>query len=254
MREEIGLYLDLTATLAKRTAEMHLALARPDAPGDIRPQPMNAEDLARLSEDLAAHAAIVFDALKSSLSRLPDDAVETAGLALSRRRTLLARFRGLESTVDGNLMKTRIHGDYHLGQILRVGHDYRILDFEGEPARSLEERRARQSPLKDVAGMLRSFSYAAWAAYFSFTTRRPQDAAVLEPWARAWEQANCTVFLQTYVKAVEGSHLIPADDEPLARLLDVFLLDKALYELQYEFNNRPAWVKIPLMGVLALCR
>jgi maltose alpha-D-glucosyltransferase/alpha-amylase len=132
--------------------------------------------------------------------------------------------------------------------------DFVILDFEGEPARPLAERRAPKSPLKDVAGMLRSFSYAAQVAYQSFVARHPRVAAPLEPWARLWENCVSAAFLSTYREAVAGAELIPTNNGELGQLLDAFLLDKALYELNYELNHRPAWTRIPLLGILSLCR
>ena len=147
---------------------------------------------------------------------------------------------------------TRIHGDYHLGQVLRSRSDFVLLDFEGEPARSLAERRAKQSPMKDVAGMLRSFSYAAFAALFTYTSRRPEDFESLLPWAKLWERAVSAEFLRAYRAASKGSQHVPADTEAFGNLLDAYVLDKALYELLYELNNRPAWVRIPLEGIRAL--
>jgi maltose alpha-D-glucosyltransferase/alpha-amylase len=249
--ETMGLTLEHTAMLARRTAGMHLALAVETGDESLRPESLTQDDLALLVEGLSGRAAEVFSALRDNLGKLPDDILESAGLALSRRRALMDRFRAL-TQMNGGLMKIRVHGDYHLGQVLRVEHDYRILDFEGEPARPLAARRAKQSPLKDVAGMLRSFSYAAWAAFLNYTSRRPQDSAALEPWARYWEKANCAVFLKVYREAVAGSALVPADSAGFSRLLDAFLVDKALYELEYELNNRPNWVRVPLNGLLAL--
>jgi maltose alpha-D-glucosyltransferase/alpha-amylase len=189
--------------------------------------------------------------LKENVSHLPDDVVECAGLVLSRRRQILDRFRspGVDS-IDGLL--TRIHGDYHLGQVLRYRSDFVILDFEGEPARSLAERRAKQSPMKDVAGMLRSFSYAAYATLINFTARRPEDLGRLLPWARLWERSVSAEFLRAYRAASQNSNHVPSDPAAFRQLLDAYLLDKALYELRYEMNNRPTWARIPVEGILAL--
>ena len=132
--------------------------------------------------------------------------------------------------------------------------DFVILDFEGEPARPLAERRARQSPLKDVAGMLRSFSYAAQVGYQSYVARHPRDAGPLEPWAKLWENCVSAAFLSAYRDAVASAELVPASNAELGLLLDAFLLDKALYELNYELNHRPTWTRIPLLGILSLCR
>jgi maltose alpha-D-glucosyltransferase/alpha-amylase len=151
-------------------------------------------------------------------------------------------------------LRTRVHGDYHLGQVLRTRGDFVILDFEGEPARSLAERRVKQSPMKDVAGMLRSFSYAAYTGMMRVLTRRPGDAERLEPWARVWENAACGAFLRAYRLTLRaaGGALVPESAEAFESLLEIYVLDKALYELVYELNNRPAWVRIPLAGILAL--
>jgi maltose alpha-D-glucosyltransferase/alpha-amylase len=140
-------------------------------------------------------------------------------------------------------VRTRVHGDFHLGQVLWSEGDFYILDFEGEPARSLDERRRKASPLKDVAGMLRSFSYAAYAGLFIRAAGRPDEVERLEPWARTWSRWAGAAFLKGYL-AVAG-------DAPLA-LLDLFLIEKALYELNYELNNRPDWVRIPLRGLSEL--
>src|SRR5215469_14531485 len=127
----------------------------------------------------------------------------------------------------------RVHGDYHLGQVLRVKTDHVILDFEGEPARPIAERRAKQSPLRDVAGMLRSFGYAAYVGLMNYTSRRPEDLDRLEAWAQLWERSNCAEFLRAYRETAEGAAFVPSESSDFRRLLAVFLLDKALYELSY---------------------
>jgi maltose alpha-D-glucosyltransferase / alpha-amylase len=251
IRDCVGLSLDAAATLGRRTGELHLALGRPTTDINFAPEPMGAEQSAVLREQLLVNAARAFDALKENLARLPDDTVESAGLVLSRRRSLFDRLTELTATALGG-MQTRIHGDYHLGQVLRTKSDFVILDFEGEPARSLAERRAKHSPLKDAAGMLRSFSYAAFASLSRFTSRRPQDAARLEPWARLWEQSVTAEFLRAYREAISQSGVLPTQPVALRSLLEAYILDKAFYELVYELNNRPAWVQIPLRGILSL--
>jgi maltose alpha-D-glucosyltransferase / alpha-amylase len=249
--DTMGLSIEAAATLARRTGELHLDLAADTDQADFRPRRMTRGDLAFLSLRLREHAERIFDRLAQGLSRLPDDLSEGVGLLLDRRRELNERFRALER-LDITAKLTRIHGDFHLGQVLRVDEDFVILDFEGEPARPLQERRALQSPLKDVAGMLRSFSYAAQAGTRDFVARHPQDARPLEAWAHLWEGRVCTSFLSTYRSVVGGAGLIPDGDVELKLLLDAFLLDKALYELNYELNNRPAWARIPMRGILGL--
>jgi maltose alpha-D-glucosyltransferase/alpha-amylase len=250
-RDHVGGYLDAASLLGRRTGELHLALARPTANSAFAPEPLRPNDLTELRKDLLLHATAAFDALKENLAKLPDTAVELAGLILSKRSAALDRFAQLEAS-EIHALRTRVHGDYHLGQVLRSKNDFIILDFEGEPARSLAERRTKQSPLKDVAGMLRSFSYAAFSGLMKHTTRRPQDFERLEPWARLWEQAVSAEFLRSYRQTVAGISVVPSEPAAFQQLLEAYVLDKALYELVYELNNRPAWVRIPLAGIHAL--
>ena len=203
------------------------------------------------STGLRKEAVRVLDLLKDSVAGLPDEFIDLAGLVLSRRSQILNSFR--LAAEDGTLgQRIRIHGDYHLGQVLQVKTDYVILDFEGEPARPLAERRAKLSPLKDVAGMLRSLSYAAYSGLIAHTARRPEDWKTLEPWARLWERSMGAEFLRAYRNTAQDAPFLPSSDDGFRKLLAIFLLDKALYELSYELNNRPTWVRIPLMGILSL--
>jgi maltose alpha-D-glucosyltransferase/alpha-amylase len=247
----VGIYLESAATLGRRTAELHLALASTtDDPGFV-PEPLTAQDFEALLMDLHQHASSVFDLLKERVSYLPDEVVEIAAAVLSKRRRILDRFSGLRSS-NLRTQRTRIHGDYHLGQVLKVKTDFVILDFEGEPARSLAYRRAKQCPLKDVAGMLRSFSYAAYASLINYTARHSEDVARLEPWALLWERSSAAEFLRAYRETTQGAEFLPVNGIDFRKLLDVFLLDKALYEVLYEMNSRPAWLRIPLLGILSL--
>jgi maltose alpha-D-glucosyltransferase/alpha-amylase len=232
---------------------MHLALAQPTKDEAFAPEPMTEADLSVLRAALSEHANAAFDALRQNLSRLPAEVEEMSGLVLSRRRRVAERL-GRVGDLSTSGLRTRVHGDYHLGQVLRSRGDFVILDFEGEPARSLLERRAKQSPMKDVAGMLRSFSYAAYSELMRVLTRRPGDAERLEPWARLWEQSVCSAFLHAYrlTMRAAGAVLVPTPAEAFEQLLEIYVLDKALYELMYELNNRPAWIRIPLAGILAL--
>jgi maltose alpha-D-glucosyltransferase/alpha-amylase len=251
VRDYMALSVDAAATLGRRTAELHLALGQPTTIESFAAEPLESGESTNLRGQLMANATRAFDALKENLAQLPDEVVEAAGLVLSRRKLLLERLSTLTATGLGG-MRIRIHGDYHLGQVLRTKSDFVILDFEGEPARSLEERRAKQSPLKDVAGMLRSFSYAAFSALNRQTVRRPQDAGKLEPWAHLWEQSVSGEFLRAYREAIGQSLIVPTQATEFRSLLETFILDKAFYELVYELNNRPGWVRIPLQGILSL--
>jgi maltose alpha-D-glucosyltransferase/alpha-amylase len=251
LRRPLDTSRDAAAALGRRTAEMHLALARATDDPAFRPEPLTAASLAQLAADIRGSATASFQLLAEVVPRLPDDVAETARRALSLQERLGMRLDRLPD-LRAECLRIRIHGDYHLGQVLRTDRDFVIIDFEGEPARPLDERRAKLSPLRDVAGMLRSFSYAAQAALVSGIAARPNDAERLGSLARHWERSVCSLFLQVYLDAVTGSGLIPADRGALETLLEAFLLDKVLYELRYELDNRPSWVRLPLLGLLDL--
>jgi maltose alpha-D-glucosyltransferase/alpha-amylase len=151
-----------------------------------------------------------------------------------------------------DICKIRIHGDYHLGQLLFTGRDFIILDFEGEPGRPIGERRLKRSALIDVAGMLRSFNYAAHHGLLESRTIRPIDRPTLETYADLWSTRASQVFVQAYLKRSGAATFVPKEQENLRLLLRSFLIHKALYELRYELNNRPYWVAIPLRGLLSL--
>ena len=146
-------------------------------------------------------------------------------------------------------MKTRIHGDYHLGQVLFTGKDFAIIDFEGEPARSLGERKLKRSPLADVAGMLRSFHYAISSALLKKVTVLEEDAVFLQPWAECWYAYVAGSFLRSYRQTIAGAAFVPTDPAVFEDLLRAFLLEKAVYEVGYELNNRPDWIAIPIRGI-----
>jgi len=250
-REHLGLSLESAAALGRRTAEMHLALAGGGGISAFEPERLEPDALRDVAAEFEEHAARVLDQLKANFSSLPDEVVESAGLVLSRKRGLVARFHGLRNS-QIHALRTRIHGDYHLGQVLRTRNDYVILDFEGEPARSLTERRAKHSPLKDVAGMLRSFSYAGHTALRNYTLRRPDAREHLEQWTHLWETATTAEFLRAYRAVAGDAPFLPADLGDFQMLLDAYLLDKALYELRYELDNRPEWIRIPIAGILSM--
>jgi maltose alpha-D-glucosyltransferase / alpha-amylase len=250
-KDDVGIYLDSAATLGRRTAELHMALGSPTSDPAFSPEPMTGQDLETLLADLRQHASSVLDLLKERVSSFPDEVVEIAAAVLIQRRRILDQFKGL-AIQNLRTQRIRIHGDYHLGQVLKVKTDFVILDFEGEPARSLAYRRAKQCPLKDVAGMLRSFSYAAYSSLINYTTRHSGDFARLEPWARLWEHSVAAEFLRAYRETARGQEFLPSDTGDFRKLLDIFLLDKALYEVLYEMNSRPEWVRIPLLGILSL--
>jgi maltose alpha-D-glucosyltransferase/alpha-amylase len=250
----MGSYLTTAATLGRRTAELHLALASDATVPSFEPEAFSPLDLELLSAAAARQAQKAFDSLSASSGKLPADVDVWAERLLQSRSTLLERIR---ATVRLELVasKIRVHGDYHLGQVLWCEGDFVILDFEGEPARPIAERRLKQSPLKDVAGMIRSFSYAAYAGLFVHTTARRAERSEfdrVEPWARIWQSTAASAFLRAYFATAAGALFIPAVEGQRDALLQFFVLDKALYELDYELNNRPEWVRIPLQGIFDL--
>jgi maltose alpha-D-glucosyltransferase/alpha-amylase len=250
-RDHLGLYLEAGATLGRRTAELHLALGAPTDDPAFAPEALTGVDLQAQLTGIRQHASSVLDVLQERLSHLPDEVVKVAASVLSRRRQILDHFGSLNDDFQ-QTQRIRIHGDYHLGQVLRVKTDFVILDFEGEPARPLAVRRSKQCPLKDVAGMLRSFGYAAYAGLMNYTARHPEDVTGLEPWAQLWERSAATEFLRAYREAAQGADFLPPRQVDFRKLLNVFLLEKAVYEILYELNSRPAWVRIPLMGIMSL--
>jgi maltose alpha-D-glucosyltransferase/alpha-amylase len=245
--EPVGDYLRAAATLGRRTAQMHLALASDPHDPAFAPEPFTAADGAALRDDVLRQGRTALALLGQALDRLPADVTQPAGRLLGQGQAALDRIAAAPIAVP-SAAKTRVHGDYHLGQVLWTGGDYAILDFEGEPTRPLAERRAKFSPLRDVAGMLRSYHYAAYVSLFD----RPTDFARLEPRARAWQQQVSAAFLGEYRAAAGRAVFMPHEPGEFAALLDQFMLGKAFFELAYELNNRPDWVRIPLQGALEL--
>ncbi|MEX2175472.1 MAG: maltose alpha-D-glucosyltransferase [Pirellulaceae bacterium] len=248
--ETIGSYLHAATMLGRRTAEMHLALASEQDNADFTPEPLTARDMAASADEARHQAALAFAALAANLDRLPPPLADQARRLIESGAQAVERL--LASAAPPQAVKTRIHGDYHLGQVLWSESDYILLDFEGEPTRSVDQRRAKFSPLRDVAGMLRSYHYAAYAGLFAYTQDRPGDLDKLAPWAELWQQWVGAAFLQSYQTRADEANFIPQHPPEFTGLLDRFVLGKALYELAYELNNRPDWVRIPLGGVWQL--
>jgi maltose alpha-D-glucosyltransferase/alpha-amylase len=249
----MGGYLGTAETLGRRTAEVHLALASNSRDPAFTPQTFTKADLNKVMADATAQARQALDALKRATAdsdgKLPPDVAELASALIAREAPLFERIRSFPA-LDFNVSKIRVHGDYHLGQVLWAEGDFYLIDFEGEPARPLADRREKQSPLKDVAGMLRSFSYATYAALFEHQAMRPGRFAQYEPWARIWLTWASAAFLKGYLATAGAALFIPAEPSQCDQLLQLFMLDKAFYELNYELNNRPDWLRIPLLGIL----
>jgi maltose alpha-D-glucosyltransferase/alpha-amylase len=247
-----GAYIDSAHVLGRRTAELHLALAQDSSTEAFAPQPFTRADVEVIAATATADARRDIELLARNVGGLAPEIVAPARALIARLEDVLAHLETARDRLDLTTAAIRIHGDYHLGQVLWSEGDYYILDFEGEPARPLQARRHKQSPLKDVAGMVRSFSYAAYAALFAHAANRSEDIERLEPWARVWQLWTSASFLKGYFTTAAGAIFLPTDPVQRASLLDLFLLDKALYELHYELNSRPEWVRIPIRGILGL--
>ncbi len=247
--DTIAGYLESARLLGLRTAELHRALASDTEDPAFAPEPLGALYQRSVYQTMRATARRAFQLARSRVREIPDleEVLAYEDEALARFRRLLAR------KVDAQ--RIRCHGDFHLGQVLWTGRDFVIIDFEGEPARALSERRIKRSPLTDVAGMLRSFHYATFTALLGQTgggVVRPEDRAAAEPWMLAWYLWTSAAFLRAYWEASGEGAWLPRTREDLEVLLDTFMLEKALYELRYEINNRPDWVPVPIRGVVQL--
>jgi maltose alpha-D-glucosyltransferase / alpha-amylase len=246
-----GNQLELIGLLGKRTAELHLALASSSADPAFAPERFTREirgEIDRAFHDLAVQN---FGALRQKQRELPEPAEKLAEQVLSLEDETLLILHSI-SDKDISAIRTRIHGDYHLGQVLFTGSDYFIIDFEGEPARPLNERRNKRSPLQDVAGMLRSFHYAARAAS-ALAKERSRDSRnsqeQIDSLALRWRDMASREFLRSYRTTAGDARFLPTSRADFDALLNIHLLEKAVYELGYELNNRPAWLSIPLEGI-----
>jgi maltose alpha-D-glucosyltransferase / alpha-amylase len=246
--EAIRAYLALADILGRRTGELHVTLAD-STDAAFAPEPMTKDNLNDTIAVMRQRAQSHLTLLETELPHLEDRIQQQAREVLQRRDPLLQQFDELRE-LTGSSALIRCHGDYHLGQILVTEGDVVILDLEGEPARPLHERRAKSSPFRDIAGMIRSFSYAALTAVGAVTQTRPEDARRFGPWADFWQTWITASFLRSYLIATRGAPFLPPPDD-LDVMLRVYILDKALYEVAYELNNRPSWVSIPLTGVLS---
>jgi maltose alpha-D-glucosyltransferase/alpha-amylase len=244
-----GAYLALIQTLGTRTAELHAAFARKTGDPAFDPEPARPEDYAEWRRRLQEDAVATFDLLGRRAEQLTGPVAADARRLVDRREQVFAKVAALPMPTNTTL-KTRHHGDYHLGQVLISKNDFIITDFEGEPARTLEERRRKHTPLRDVAGMVRSFSYAAGAA-LGRAVELPDEEARLAPLAADWENEARNAFLTSYDETARRAGIYASESE-LRSLLAIFELEKALYELRYELNNRPDWVRWPLASITRL--
>ncbi|MFW6214703.1 MAG: maltose alpha-D-glucosyltransferase [Alkalispirochaetaceae bacterium] len=241
-----GFFLEMMALLGRRTGELHLALASQVGRSEFKPEPFSKLYQRSVYQSLRS----LFRRVASSARKLrrKPEVAEGIELLISLEEEILARFsRITEEKIEAQ--KIRIHGDYHLGQVLFTGRDFVIIDLEGEPARTLSERRLKYSAFRDVAGMLRSFHYAISSEQLRYAEVRPEDGEFLRSWVAPWYEWVRGVFLKGYLDIVDGASFVPTKETQLRTLIDVFVLEKAIYEVGYEINNRPDWLTIPLEGI-----
>jgi maltose alpha-D-glucosyltransferase/alpha-amylase len=257
--ELFGGSLETARLLGRRTAELHLVLAANRADPALAAEPYTKLFQRSVYQTMRNQIGRVGQRLVRERERLPDHVRDIADVVVREREAILRRFR---TVLDIGFCGVRIrcHGDLHLAQLLFTGKDFVIIDFEGEASKALEERRVKRSPLRDVAGMVRSFDFAARSVLLGFVTKqghspgviRPEDRPVLEPWAEVWVNRASRAYVAEYVHATEGTNLLPPIEADRRLMLDLFVLEKALHETENELTNRPAWAELPLRAVPVL--
>jgi maltose alpha-D-glucosyltransferase/alpha-amylase len=249
--EEQVPYLRYMSQTGRRVAEMHLALAGASEIVDFVPEPVQPADVEQWIENVTARAERVFDDLKKQRDTLKEADRTLVDQALAYRATLHERLRALlPPDIDG--LKIRHHGDFHLGQMLIVKDDIFIIDFEGEPRRSLDERRRKAPAARDVAGLIRSIDYSATAALERALKLTPDENGRLAAALAKWRDDSTAAFLAAYRETMTNALIWPADPQAAERMLNFFLLEKVLYEIGYELAHRPDWLRVPLTGMIRI--
>jgi maltose alpha-D-glucosyltransferase/alpha-amylase len=248
--DPLGHYADSALLLGRRTAEMHLAFAGSDDPA-FSCEPYSSFDQRSLYQSLRNLVGRVTRALRQRLGDLPPRAGTLGRELLAREAEVLVRFQPLlERRIHSQ--RTRCHGDYHLGQVLYTGKDFVLIDFDGGGAHDVAERRRKRSPLRDVAGMIRSFHYAAHVSLSEGAVVREEDRAVLAPWVEDWHARASAAFLRGYRERAAGAPFLPETEEELAMLLDRFVLQKAFHELGDELTEPSDRAAVPILGILQM--
>ncbi|MFZ4524243.1 MAG: maltose alpha-D-glucosyltransferase [Chlorobium sp.] len=246
-----GVYLSIIEKLAERTADMHLSLASLDNDPAFVPEAFTTLYQRSIYQAMCEQVKRAVILIRELMPKLPAGQQELATLFVQKQKQILQQFDPIRlEKIDA--LKIRIHGDYHLGQVLFTGKDFVIIDFEGEPSRPLSERKIKRSVFRDISGMLRSFDYAAYNVLQSHSIIHPEERAGLEPWADRWSFFVGQHFIDSYFEKTRGSNIVPAEPKQREHLLRGYLMNKAIYELNYELNNRPEWASIPLKGILKI--
>jgi maltose alpha-D-glucosyltransferase/alpha-amylase len=248
-----SLYVAQIQTLGRRVGELHAVLSSPTADEAFAPEPIKPADLRQWRRDVLREATATMRQLQDALPALPEPVRAAAKRLLGRRPAVLELVRRLSNDASGiKATKSRFHGDLHLGQVLIVRDDFLIIDFEGEPGRPFDERRRKHSALRDVGGMLRSFDYARAVALERAVARKPEALDRLAASLKAWQELTRAAFLKGYLIGAGRASCLPKSRQDAARLIEFFELEKALYELRYELENRPAWLGVPIDGILGM--
>jgi maltose alpha-D-glucosyltransferase/alpha-amylase len=252
-QETVGAYLHSAEQLGLRLGQLHVALASIDDDPAFKPEPFSKLYQRGLYQSMRTQTRQTLGLLRDRFHHLADDARDVASQLLQMESVVFERFADLMN-LQFNAERIRCHGDFHLGQILVTGKEFVIIDFEGEPERPVSERRIKSSPLRDVAGMIRSFDYVVSAALrgHASTLLVENAAAVNQGWAAFWYGWTTSAFLRAYLAEARTSSFLPTDDGQLARLLTAFVLERALFELRDELHHRPDWVDVPIKGILQL--
>jgi maltose alpha-D-glucosyltransferase/alpha-amylase len=244
-------YLRYMSQIGRRVAEMHLALASSDEVADFAPEPVRSDDVQRWIADAAVRAESTFNALAQRRDTIREADRLLIDQVLAHRETLQHRLGTLlPPDIDG--LNIRHHGDFHLGQILIVKDDIFIIDFEGEPRRPLGERRRKAPAARDVAGLIRSIDYSATSALERALKVTPDEHGKLAAALAEWRDRSTAAFLAAYQETMTHQRLWPADPQSAGQMLNFFLLEKVLYEIEYEMAHRPDWLRVPLMGALRI--
>jgi maltose alpha-D-glucosyltransferase/alpha-amylase len=253
MHELIGeVYLGMIEKLAERTAEMHLSLASLDSDPAFAPEAFTTLYQRSIYQAMCEQVKRAVLLIREIMHQMAPEQQQLATQFVQRQKQILQQFDPIRlEKIEA--LKIRIHGDFHLGQVLFTGKDFVIIDFEGEPARPISERKIKRSVFRDISGMLRSFDYAAFNVLRQGNSViRPEERLALEPWANRWSFYVGQHFIDSYFAKTGGSDIVPADPKQREHLMRAYLMDKAVYELNYELNNRPDWVSIPLQGILKI--
>jgi maltose alpha-D-glucosyltransferase/alpha-amylase len=249
--DEQAAYVLRMQKMGRRVAELQRALASRDDLADFAPEPITTNDIRIWIDDVLERANQTFDHMAHRRSDLPEKDRRLADRLLSYRDSLSPRLRILLPENLG-VSKIRHHGDFHLGQMLIVKDDVAIIDFEGEPRRSIEDRRRKAPAARDVAGLIRSIDYSATAALERALKSAPDEYGKLAYALDGWRERSIAAFLSAYRSSLGDTRLWPKSRKAADRLLDFFLLEKAFYEIEYERAHRPEWLRVPISGTLRI--